>query len=159
MIYLKYLKYIILHKYFVFIECCKLGIPFRGLVHDLSKFLPNEFIAYARFFKGVYEGDRPSWVKEDYRLAWLHHQRRNKHHWQYWVPFKGEFPGAFSMPLKYRKEMLADWKGAGKAQGHCGKYECRDWYLDNRAKMILHPKTRYWIEMILIFGENPRNLK
>ena len=47
------------------------------------------------------------------------------------------------MPDKYRKEMLADWKGAGKAQG---TPNCKKWYLINKNKMRLHPETRRWIE-------------
>ena len=52
MVYFKYLSYVLRHRWFVFIECCKLGIPWRGLVHDLSKFIPSEFIPYARYFYG-----------------------------------------------------------------------------------------------------------
>lgn len=36
----KYLSYIIRHKWFVFIAACKLGIPWRGITHDLSKLMP-----------------------------------------------------------------------------------------------------------------------
>ena len=35
---LKHLKLITKHKWVVFILCCKIGIPWRGLVHDLSKY-------------------------------------------------------------------------------------------------------------------------
>ena len=47
--HLKYLCYVLRHKWYVFIECCKLGIPVRGLVHDLSKFRPSEWFPYANF--------------------------------------------------------------------------------------------------------------
>jgi len=50
--YLKYLKYILKHKWYVMIECFKNGLIWRGLMHDLSKFLPSEFIPYANFFYG-----------------------------------------------------------------------------------------------------------
>ncbi len=26
------------HRFYVFILCCKVGIPFQGLMHDLSKY-------------------------------------------------------------------------------------------------------------------------
>ena len=52
--YWKYLKAVLKHKWFVFIECRKLGIPWLGVIHDLSKFLPSEFIPYARYFYGPY---------------------------------------------------------------------------------------------------------
>lgn len=53
---------------------------------------------YANFFYGNYpsikevHGDWRNWIsffKEDaeaaFKVAWLHHQNRNKHHWQYWL--------------------------------------------------------------------------
>lgn len=39
--HLAYLWYVLRHKYFVFVECCRLGVPWRGLVHDLSKLSPK----------------------------------------------------------------------------------------------------------------------
>jgi hypothetical protein len=51
-IYWKYFKYVVKHKWYVFVACCKQGIIWRGIIHDMSKFLPSEFIPYARFFHG-----------------------------------------------------------------------------------------------------------
>jgi hypothetical protein len=48
------------------------------------------------------------------------------------------------MPMKYAKEMLCDWRGAGRAIN--GKDETREWYLKNKERIILHPNTRKWIE-------------
>ena len=53
--FFKYLKYVIRHKYFVFLESCKLGIPIRGFVHDTSKFFPDEFFPYMNHFYGHVE--------------------------------------------------------------------------------------------------------
>jgi len=52
--YILYLKYIIRHKWYVGIECFKMGVYWRGITHDLSKFLPSEFIPYAKYFYGDY---------------------------------------------------------------------------------------------------------
>ena len=41
--YIKYLRYLIIHKFWVFIYCCQYGLYWRGIIHDLSKFLPSEF--------------------------------------------------------------------------------------------------------------------
>ena len=154
--YLKYLSYVLRHKWFVFIACCRMGIPWQGIIHDISKFLPGEFIPYARFFysnpfnpkrnktgycKLTDTGDKA------FDFAWLLHQKRNKHHWQWWVlPEDSGGVKVFPMPLKYRKEMLADWIGAGKAQG---KPDTKAWYEANNDKMQLHPETRKWIETML----------
>lgn len=144
--YMKYLLYVLKHKWFVFIECCRLGIPWRGITHDLSKFLPSEFFPYAHNFHLD-----PKYVgKKEFEIAWLHHQRKNKHHWQYWVvPRLDDDYNIYPMPEKYVKEMLADWVGAGKAQG---QPNTRKWYKQNKDKMILHPKTRAWIE-VKLFGK------
>lgn len=43
--------------------------------------------------------------------------------------------------------MLADWKGAGKAQG---TPNTKAWYQKNKNKMQLAPKTRELIEKALL---------
>jgi hypothetical protein len=209
MIYLKYLKTLLRHKWFVFVEACKLGIPLLGVLHDLSKFLPDEFIPYARYFNGEYPDQEKAdliWrhryvritltkekVERDFNLAWLKHQRRNKHHWQWWYLMNDEPGGrwtwnthyghethdlldyiaideeeilwaitneddiphfrakiaalmnneALPMPDRYRREMLADWRGAGKAYGNENTLE---WYYDTCLGRVLHPDTQAWVE-------------
>lgn len=77
-------------------------------------------------------------------LAWLHHANSNDHHWQWWTQIEddGRFV-VYAMSDTARKEMLADWRGAGRAQG---KPDTKAWYLANKDKMQLHPETRQWIE-------------
>ena len=165
----RYAWYVIRHKWFVFVECCKLGIPLAGIVHDLSKLHPAEWLPYARNFydgkdgKGsrggyvsIYEthgdfrnvmldsGRYQEAIREDFDRAWLRHQHKNPHHWQHWV--LREDSGAtklLEMPLRYRKEMLADWRGAGRA---VGKPDTPGWYARNREQIMLAPETRAWIE-------------
>jgi len=156
----KYLKYIIRHKWFVFQECCKLGIPFTGMIHDFSKIYPSEWFPYANYFYGfkmtldewIYRNPAniplkyvDTWIEMDFDFAWLKHQNRNKHHWQWWVLQKDSGKRkAMPMNKRYRKEMLADWRGASRAI--TGKDETKNWYLKNKDKMILHENTREWIE-------------
>lgn len=96
--FLKYLWYLIKHKWYVLIECIKLGVVWRGIIHDLHKFSPVEFIAYARYFYGEYPteaavrlsnytGATKESAKRDFDNAWLHHQKHplGDHHWQYWL--------------------------------------------------------------------------
>ena len=49
---LKHFNLITKHKWIVFKLCLKAGIPFRGLMHDLSKYSPTEFIESAKFYVG-----------------------------------------------------------------------------------------------------------
>jgi hypothetical protein len=156
--HLKYLSYVIRHKWFVFLECCKLGIPYLGIIHDISKFKPSEWFPYTEYFYGNNEGikkgrDETGYyqagdtIDEKFNYAWLLHQKRNKHHWQWWVlPMDDGSTKIFDMPLIYKKEMMADWFGAGRAQG---TPNTKAWYKKNRDKMKLHPKTREWVEKVL----------
>ena len=157
--HLAYLKGLLRHKWFVFVECCRLGIPWLGIVHDLSKFLPGEWRGYAHFFYNAdgtprQRRDGTGYYKpndtgsEAFDLAWFRHTRHNKHHWQSWVlalSVEGDNPPVqvFPMPDRYRREMLADWRGAGRTYG---TPDTRFWYLVNRDKMRLHLETMAWVE-------------
>jgi hypothetical protein len=161
--YIKYFNYIIRHKWYVMIECFKVGLYWRGIVHDLSKFLPSEFIPYANYFYGNYytvrdlsgydiNGLKRKKIEKDFNFAWLLHQKRNKHHWQWWILSEDE-GGVKILEIKYpyNLEIICDWIGAGKARGHFSpkddKYlETRNWYKSNGVKMQLYPKTKEWIE-------------
>lgn len=156
--YLRYLNYLLRHKWFVFLECCKEGIVWQGITHDLSKFLPSEFFPYMNHFYGGKEysdikkgRDETGYYKptdtgdKTFDTAWLKHIHRNPHHWQWYVlPENGGRLKILEIPLKYRKEMLCDWEGAHKAQNTKGT--TKDWYSKHKNKMQLAPKTREWIE-------------
>ena len=149
----QYLSYIVRHKWFVFLAADNLHITWLGLIHDWSKFRPDEWLPYAEFFYGKKAKpprDSTGYYKpyntgdERFDFAWLLHQKRNKHHWQWWIlPLDDGGFKAMPMPDCFRREMLADWIGAGKAQGRPKTWE---WYEKNKGKMILHPDTRTWIE-------------
>jgi hypothetical protein len=164
--YFKYLLYVIRHKWYVFIECCKLGIPLRGIVHDWTKFLPDEWIPYAYYFYGDKAKQNQEWFDlsakygcfeltpwgehygDKFNIAWNHHQKRNDHHWQYWQIIEDsgrEF--TIKMSEAARKEMLADWRGAGRAIN--GKDDTKAWYLKNRDHIRLRDEDREWIEQQL----------
>ena len=57
--------------------------------------------------------------------------------------------GVLPMPMKYILEMVCDWKGAGKAQGHGHPGELQEWYNKNKEKMSLHPNTRAEVENLI----------
>lgn len=154
--YIKYFFYVLRHRWYVFLECCKARIVWQGIIHDLSKLLLSEFIPYANHFYGKNSGisrgrNKTGYYKptdtgdKDFDFAWLLHQKRNRHHWQWWIlPEDEGGVKVLDMPLKYRKEMLCDWRGAGRAQGN--KITPAVWYENNKNKMQLHRGTRTWIE-------------
>ena len=161
---IKYLKYLLKHKYYVAKECFKQGLFWRGLVHDLSKFSPLEWKAYRNYFYGEYiEYNRfpqmakyefDCWavskegVSEAFDYAWLNHQHKNPHHWQHWV-LKEDSGNVkiMRMPTQYAVEMVCDWIGAGIAI--TGKREANLWYEKNKDKMQLHEETRILVEGVL----------
>ena len=68
------------HRWKVFCLCCKVGIPWRGLVHDLSKYTPVEFLETARYFdKGKFSPIKKCKEVNGYSMAWIHHKNHNKH--------------------------------------------------------------------------------
>ena len=48
----KHTKLVLKHKWVVFKLCCKIGIPWRGFLHDWSKFSPTEFFESIKYFSG-----------------------------------------------------------------------------------------------------------
>ncbi|MGJ3241158.1 MAG: DUF5662 family protein [Anaerolineae bacterium] len=140
-----YLKYVVRHKWYVFEECLKLGVPLHiAILHDWDKFLPDEWMPYAETFYKV-DGSKQYDMGEAFTTAWNHHQKRNKHHWQYWmITWDKGNTDTLPMPDLYRREMLADWRGAGRAIN--GKDNAIEWYTGMRNNMKLHPETRQWIE-------------
>ena len=123
--------------------CFKVGLFWQGLVHDLSKYSPIEFFASARNFQGNKSPVDAEKEKNGYSIAWMNHKATNKHHWQYWLDNKGNMIYPIEMPIKYVKEMLCDWIGAGKAynKGNWTHETIKKWWLQNESKMILETKT------------------
>ena len=142
------------HRWFVFLACCRLGIPWRGLVHDLSKYRWSEWKPYADYFYGNNSAKNREANKDRkpdnsgsnaFDLAWLRHQHRNSHHWQAWMlPKDDGGTKLLAMPDKYRREMMCDWEGAGRAIS--GRKDWRPWYEKQKYIIQLHPETRKWVE-------------
>lgn len=150
--HMQYLRYVARHKWYVFLAGLRLGVPlWRLIAHDWTKFTRREWGPYVRFFYGDIPssktGGPPRPATLEFELAWNHHQHKNDHHWQFWVRI-GDDGTELILPMgeSARKEMLADWRGAGRA---LGKPNTLAWYLDNRHKMKLHEETRAWVENAL----------
>ena len=106
------------HKWIVFKLACRAGIPWRGFVHDLSKFRPSEF-RLGQFYAGNQSPINIEKQKYGYSISWIEHTNRNKHHWEYWVDrTNGKIA---PIPEKYVKEMVCDTIAASRA------YTGKDW--------------------------------
>lgn len=95
------------HKYVVFKLCVKAGVPFRGLVHDLSKYSFEEFWESAKYYQGNHSPISACKKENGYSKAWLHHKGRNKHHYEYWYDPQAPNPTPL-IPYKYTAEMICD---------------------------------------------------
>ncbi len=103
------------HRHKVMRYCFKVGLYRQGLLHDLSKYSPSEFIPGVRY----YQGNRSPQAREreifGYSAAWMHHKGRNKHHFEYWVDTDANNNYVYAqMPAKYFGEMICDRVAASK---------------------------------------------
>ena len=103
------------HKFEVAKICFKFGLYWQGIVHDLSKFSPTEFIPSVKYYSGTRSPIEAEKEDKGYSMAWLHHKSRNKHHFWYWVDYNNkQVQSPVRIPLKYVYELLADTIAAGK---------------------------------------------
>ena len=155
----RFLRYLLEHKRLVFLEACKLGIPWRGLTHDLSKFSPAEWgpRTAALLNRSLDYQDESGWylaanVPDELAASWNCHYRRNRHHWQCWVVMLDcRVYKVLPMPDEYRREMLADWRAVARMPG---RQAVLPWYRENAGRMLLHPETRAWLEAQIVQGPN-----
>lgn len=78
--------------------CNKKNVENNLIVHDESKYSPEEYNAYSNYFYGKV---RTPEIKKAFDIAWLHHWTNNKHHPEYWH--------GLPMPEDYIIEMICDW--------------------------------------------------
>lgn len=95
------------HRFKVFKLCLKAGVPFRGLVHDLSKYSKEEFFEGVKYYSGDKSPIVNAKMDQGYSRAWLHHKGRNKHHIEYWVDAYGPETRVI-IPYEYTVEMICD---------------------------------------------------
>ena len=104
------------HKHAVFVHCCRAGIPLQGLLHDLSKFSPTEFIPGVKYYQGYRSPNEKEREEIGLSYAWIHHKGRNAHHYEHWTDYNLQTHSLepVKMPLKYVKEMFCDRVAASK---------------------------------------------
>ena len=146
---IKHFNLITKHKWQVFKLCIRAGIPWRGLVHDLTKYAPTEFVESAKFYVGDHRPITEAKKTNGYSKAWLHHKGRNKHHYEYW--FDGTAPDKTPViPYKYAVEMVCDTLAAGKT--YLGKNWKNSSQLEywNRTKNLtyINIKTANFLEAV-----------
>ena len=157
----KHFKKICKHKYYVGKYCFKYGMYWKGLMHDMSKFSPTEFIESAKY----YQGDRSpiDACKEEngYSKAWLHHKGRNPHHYEYWQDNFDNGGEALKMPFNCLIEMFCDYLGAGHAyMGKNFTYQAEyEWWQKKKEKpLAMHPVVFNFIDYAISETKNLNKL-
>jgi hypothetical protein len=147
---IKHFNLITHHRWIVFKLCCKIGEPWRGFLHDLSKYSPTEFWESAKYYVGNHSPITESRKDKGYSEAWLHHKGRNKHHSQYWVDINAPEVTPV-IPYKYAAEMICDKLAAGII------YQGKEWtkeselsyWEDEREKIEINSKTKDFITAVM----------
>ena len=152
--WIKHLRTINHHKRLVMELCFKVGLYRQGLLHDLSKYSPTEFLVGAKYYQGNRSPNDAEREAKGYTSAWLHHKGRNKHHLEYWIDYgldEGHKMSGMKMPVKYVVEMFCDRVAAsknykGKAYKDSDAY---DYYMKSKSHYIIHPETAKLLESLL----------
>ena len=83
-------KTITTHKLRVMKYCFRAGLYKQGLLHDLSKYTPVEFLPGVKYYQGNRSPNEMERLEKGYSSAWLHHKGRNRHHLEYWIDYAPE---------------------------------------------------------------------
>lgn len=156
------------HRWEVFKLCCRAGIPFRGIIHDLSKYSPTEFLESIKYYNGIKSPVTVAREVQGYSLCFIHHTTHNKHHAEHWFDILAK-DRAPIIPYKYMAEMICDKIAAGKV--YSGKdyvdSEPLEFFLKCKDKLYMNDKiyeyTKTVLEQLSKEGIkktiNPKNLK
>ena len=71
---LKHLKVVRRHRKYVRQYCFKAKLYKQGLLHDLSKYSPTEFIESVKYFTGTHSPIDECKSINGYSAAWMHHK-------------------------------------------------------------------------------------
>lgn len=135
--------------------CFKVGLYYQGIMHDLSKYSPTEFLVGAKYYQGNRSPNNAERESIGYSSSWLHHKGRNKHHYEYWIDYSTKnIPGGMlpaPMPDRYIVEMLMDRIAASKVYNK-EAYNDRcplEYYLAGKEPAPMHEKTKRLLEKLL----------
>lgn len=144
------------HKMLVMWNCFRVGLYKQGLLHDLSKYSPTEFMTGVRYYQGNRSPNAAEREELGYSEAWLHHKGRNKHHFEYWIDFSRFSHGlaGCKMPLNYLVEMIMDRIAASRVYKGKDYTDASSWEYYQREQPylegIMHPETKAMLEKILL---------
>ena len=141
-------------KMLVMKYCFACGLYRQGLLHDMSKYSPTEFIPGCKYYQGNRSPNEAERAEKGYTSAWLHHKGRNRHHLEYWIDYQEKETGltGMKMPLRYVCEMVCDRVAASQIYQKEKYTDASAWeYFDrSRSHYLLHPETAKLLEELLL---------
>ena len=143
------------HKIMVMKYCFRVGLIRQGLLHDLSKYSPTEFMVGARYYQGNRSPNNAEREAIGVSTSWLHHKGRNLHHFEHWVDYSLDgvhtIMGA-KMPRRYIAEMLMDRISASRTymgDAYTQQEPLRYWLKNKEKLWFVHPQTAKELEGLL----------
>ena len=156
-------KTITSHKLLVMKYCFKVGLYRQGLLHDLSKYSPTEFLVGAKYYQGTRSPNNAEREETGLSTSWLHHKGRNKHHFEYWVDYgigAEHVLAGMPMPRKYIAEMIMDRISESRVYSPQGYTDASPlaYYEKGKEKLwFIHEDTKeqleYLLKMLAVKGE------
>ena len=148
-------KTITTHKLRVMKYCFRVGLYRQGLLHDLSKYGPTEFLVGVKYYQGNRSPNEVERLEKGYSAAWLHHKGRNKHHLEYWIDYAPELGyrmGGMEIPVHYVVEMFCDRVAACQIYQKEKYTTASPWEYFARSKdrNLIHPNTAALLEKLLL---------
>ena len=140
------------HKRWVFHYCRKVGITWRGIKHDMSKFSPTEFWESVKYYQGTSSPIDAAKKDKGWSKAWMHHKGRNTHHYEYWTDNFDHGGVALIMPFDDALELLCDYLAAGRAymgKGFSYSAEFNWWKKKNEKPLKMHPVVNWFVSITL----------
>ena len=158
----QHFKTITYHRWLVRQGCFQVGLYWRGLTHDLSKYTPTEFWVGAKYYQGNRSPNAAEREEKGYSEAWMHHKGRNKHHFEYWTDMNRQTRRYESkpMPRTYLVEMVMDRRAACMVYEGGSYTDASAWRYFQRSpdKEMMHPdlvrELEYLLKMMMEKGEN-----
>lgn len=141
------------HRFLVMAGCFRVGLYRQGLTHDLSKYMPTEFMIGAKYYQGTRSPNAAERQDKGFSEAWMHHKGRNRHHYEYWTDMNPQTRvyEPVQMPTHYLVEQIMDRRAA------CMVYQGKDYaddsaynyFMHSRERQLMHPENRRQLEYLL----------
>ena len=114
--------------------------------HDLSKYSPEEFKPYRRwFYPTKHEARKKAKYASAFEKAWRHHYENNPHHWEYWDGKQaGHDYDPFFQWLCY-VEMVLDWTAMSYKFGGTAL----EYYEGHKDEIKIAPDYTEFVERLL----------